>query len=240
MKSIWRSLNIIWMRKHWILKRSSQIRLCDKYSGKQDKTQTARSSLPTNCSSSLSFRKSWTFYKFSRFFFSVCLGDDVEHKKIQKTISWAAHDRLQSVKHVLASINVIWHISETGWVDRMLRFGPFYTIPILLHLLLASSVDCLAPNLIPECRFHTLPLFLSRDAEWKSAAETAALIRNQLAPQIPGPLQKRLQDVISPHSCCGRDLGFLSASCWPALICWEFSGKSKTARERRSSSFNMT
>lgn len=86
MKSIWRSLNIILMRKHWILKRSSQIRLCDKYSGKQDKTQTARSSLPTNCSSSLSFRKSWTFYKFSRFF-SVCLGDDVEHAKKNNQLS---------------------------------------------------------------------------------------------------------------------------------------------------------
>ncbi|KAL7379889.1 hypothetical protein ABVT39_007916 [Epinephelus coioides] len=41
----------------------------------------------------------------------------------------------------------------------------------------------------------TLPRY--HRAERNATAETAALIRNQLAPQIPGPLQKRLQDVIS-------------------------------------------
>lgn len=82
------------------------------------------------------------------------------------------------------------YLRQAVWVAP-LRFGPFHTPhpqpPRFLPPPLAPSVDSLAPNLISGARFHTLPLFLSQQAERSAAAQTAALIRNQLAPRIPGP-----------------------------------------------------
>lgn len=142
----------------------------------------------------------------------------------------------------LALINVIWHISETGWVDSVLRFGPFYTSPSssASHWFSQLTVWHWILFLSPDFT-HSLYFYLHRlSASQNATTDTAALIRNQLPhPRDPrAPAEEAAGCHLDSAPALDGDPGAPSASCWSALICWEFSGK--VNGKLRSYFFNMT
>lgn len=87
------------------------------------------------------FMKSWTSSSFSDFVFRLFAHLPGWWRETRRTRRYnqligprqtTQHKPCKGVEpHTLslALMNVIWHISETGWVDRLLRFGPFRASP---------------------------------------------------------------------------------------------------------------
>lgn len=115
------------------------------------------------------------------------------------------------------------YLRQAGWIARS-DLARSYTSPSSSTSPRFSQLTAWRWVWFPNLDFTPSPLFPSRQTERNATTEAAALIRNQLAPQIPGPLQKRLQDVIST--------GLLLRTEPSALICREFTGKSKMTSGR--------
>lgn len=153
-------------------------------------------------------------YTFQFALFLLCLpGWSCRTRATEDAIRRADHNRqrLEAVRVCrartlsLGLINVIWHTSETGWVDRLLRFGPFSASPSsstslwLSQLTVWHWISLLSPDSKPPT-----PLFLSQQTEWNATVETAALIRNQLPPRSWGSCWRGWRMSSWFSSCSGR------------------------------------